>query len=436
VRFDYLYSYFPEYSLGPTLLIPNRGLTFPQTLSVDWKDLSPRAGATYDLFGNGKTAVKFNAGRYVLGASPSAINPVSNLANSVTRSWAPVGTPATNPNYYAPQCNLLNPLANGQCGTMSDTSFGQPLPSTTYDSATRTGWGTRPYNWELSSNVEHELIPGIGINVGYFYRWYGDFTVTDNLATAPSDYTQFTIPAPADPRLPGSGNYMIGGLYNVNPNKVGQVNNYVTFANNFGHQIEHWKGIDVSVNVRLVGGVTVQGGVSTGTTMTDDCSIVTNNPQITVTTSLGTVQSTQMCHLQTPWLTQLKMIGTYMVPKVDVRVAAVFQSFPGPPISANFNAPNALVQPSLGRPLSGGAANVTVNLISPVVLYGQQANELDFRLSKILRFGRTRTAVNFDLYNVFNANPVLTLNNNYAAWQVPQGIMQARLFKLSAQFDF
>ena len=32
-----------------------------------WHDLSPRLGASYDLFGNGKTAVKVTLGRYVFG---------------------------------------------------------------------------------------------------------------------------------------------------------------------------------------------------------------------------------------------------------------------------------------------------------------------------------------------------------------------------------
>jgi hypothetical protein len=103
---------------------------------------------------------------------------------------------------------------------------------------------------------------------------------------------------------------------------------------------------------------------------------------------------------------------------------------------SNYIASNAVVQPSLGRPLSASAPNVTVNLVAPGTMFGEQTNLLDLRLSKILRFGQYRTAVNLDLANLFNSSGVTTLNNNFATWQVPTGIHQARIAKLSVNFDF
>ena len=69
-------------------------------------------------------------------------------------------------------------------------------------------------------------------------------------------------------------------------------------------------------------------------------------------------------------------------------------------------------------------------------MYGERLNQLDLRFTKIFRLGRARTAVNFDLANALNGNAVRTVNNNYVAWLVPQSILDARLFKISAQVDF
>jgi hypothetical protein len=128
------------------------------------------------------------------------------------------------------------------------------------------------------------------------------------------------------------------------------------------------------------------------------------------------------------------------VPRIGVLVAGTVQSGPGTEMLANFVATNALVQPSLGRPLSGGLANTTVPLVEPGTLFSDRLNQLDFRVSKVFRLDKSRTSLNFDLYNALNANPVTLLNMNYtgngSTWQQPQGILPARLFKMSVQFDF
>jgi hypothetical protein len=431
LRFDYMNTYFPVQSLGPAPLVPNRNIQFPETPWDHWKDLSPRMGGVYDLTGDGKTALKASLNRYVLAGDPTVGNPVTTLASSVTRSWTD-----SNGN-FVPDCSLLNPMANGECGTISDLTFGSTKPSTTYNPAILNGWDVRPYDWEFTAGVQRQLTTGVGIDISYFHRWYGNFTLTQNTSVAPTDFSPFNIVAPVNPLLPGGGGYTISGLYNLNPNKVGQVSNYVTSADSFGNQLQHWDGVDVIGNVRLRGGVLLQGGVDIGRTMTDNCNIVnTYLGSVTVSNALGAVQSIQMCHLVTPWQAQVKFLGTYNIPKIDVRLAGTLQSNPGPLALANYIATNAVVQPSLGRPLSGGAANTTVNLVAPGTIFGQRANQVDLRFSKIVKFSRLRTTVNLDLANLFNANAILTQNNNYAAWQVPTNIMDPRLFKISLQFDF
>jgi hypothetical protein len=139
-------------------------------------------------------------------------------------------------------------------------------------------------------------------------------------------------------------------------------------------------------------------------------------------------------------------LAAYTVPKVDVLVSGTFRSEQGAPLSANLVVSNATLAPILGRNLSTGAnGNITVNLIEPGTLYGDRLNEVDFRIAKILRFGRTRTNVGFDIYNLFNANPALTYNPAYSfnpaaatqqPWPRPTSVLTPRFAKISAQIDF
>jgi hypothetical protein len=276
--------------------------------------------------------------------------------------------------------------------------------------------------------VQHELMPRLSVDASYFRRWYGNFIVTDNRAVSAADFDAFSITAPRDSRLPDGGGYTIPGLFNLNPAKVGQVDNYVTRASNFGDRIERWNGVDLSAVARLEGGLILQGGISTGRTLTDSCEVRNALPEADLTNPY--------CRVEGAFLTQAKFFGTYTIPRIDLQVAATFQSFPGPEIAANYNAPNAVVLPSLGRPLSGGAANVTVNLVQPGSMYGERTNQLDLRFAKVLRAGRTRTSVNVDVFNALNSSAVQTLNNNYAVWQVPNSIIMARFARLSVQLDF
>jgi Carboxypeptidase regulatory-like domain len=445
VRFDYLDIYIPAQHLGPAPLVPTRNLDLPKTDLVSWKDVTPRLAGIYDLFGNGRTALRASLNKYLIaqgvqGPYGDAISPVNRLANFVPRNWTD-----GNRNFL-PDCDLTNPadqnfLASGgdRCFAMTDQNFGKPTPSTTIDPAILNGYGVRPYNWEFSAGVQQQLAPRVSVDVGYFRRWFGNFAVTDNRALAATDFTAFTVTAPVDDRLPDGGGYQVSQLYDAN--KIVASDNYFTFASNYGEQIQQWNGIDLTVNARMRGGLLLQGGLSTGKTTTDSCEIRAQLPELSLAAPFTLGLTNPYCRVETPFLTQYKFLGSYTVPKIDVLVSGSFQSLAGPLLVANRVVPNAEVRESLGRDLIGGAANVTVNLVPAGSLFGERLNQLDMRFAKLLKAGRTRTSLNLDLYNVFNVSTVLTENATYSnasltGWRVPTSILTARFAKISVQVDF
>ena len=83
-------------------------------------------------------------------------------------------------------------------------------------------------------------------------------------------------------------------------------------------------------------------------------------------------------------------------------------------------------------------------MIAPGQVWGDRVNEIDLRFAKILKFGRMRTNVGIDVFNVINSNAVLTYNQTFSptvttgsgAWLAPTAVLTPRFFKISAQIDF
>jgi Carboxypeptidase regulatory-like domain len=363
---------------GPGYLLMPTQISFPtgSTQGVDWHDITPRVGVAYDLFGNGKTAVKFNIGKYMEGLSSLFgldMNPIFRIPTMTTRAWLN----PTNFNFeHDPGCDLSIPGAQPDCGPMLNQSFGTQLFNTNYDPNMVTGWGNRPYNWSTGVAVQQELLPRVSMTAGFYRNTWGNLSVIHNTATGLSDYTAFSIRAPLDPRLPGGGGQIISGLYDLNPNKVGQVSSLNELASNIGQETMNWQGVDASVNAHLRNGLTVQGGTSTGRRLTDACAVRALVPEVTPSTAivpaggLLTSLTNPYCRVVEPYRTSATGLATYTVPKVGIQASVTWQSNPGPEIAANYVASNAVIAsgpPPLGRNLSGGA-NVSVNLIAPGTL--------------------------------------------------------------------
>jgi hypothetical protein len=193
----------------------------------------------------------------------------------------------------------------------------------------------------------------------------------------------------------------------------------------------------MNVTARPRWGLVMQGGFNTVKTNSDSCALRDLLPETALTSPY--------CSDTSGWVTRFTALGTYTIPRIDVQVAGTMRSDQGPELGANWAAPNSATV-GLNRPFAGIAGQtITVNLIEPGTLYGERINQLDLRFAKILRFGRTRTNVGFDISNVMNAAPTLSYNQTFVtpaptsptqAWLRPNSVLQARFVKFSAQVDF
>jgi hypothetical protein len=467
LRIDWFYSEIPTIHLGPSLLTPNRNYDVPGIKTTEYKDWTPKVAAAYDLFGNGRTALKVNYGKYVIGQALGGLATLGayNVQLTSTRNWV------DNDGDFVPDCDLTRNVTQGPTQTginnqvdtcnaavgVNANFYDQVLrPAPAVQEEARYGWGKRPYSWEMAVAAQHELNQGLSVTAGVFWRWFGNFLVTDNISGTARDYTEYSITPSLIPAAPASAggeslpsNINTTGFYNINP--LVPVNNVTGLSKHMfpGSNVsDKWFGYDLTANLRLSNGVTLQGGLSTGQQVTDFCDVqdpakAGDRALVEMLVVAGVPTSVNTCRMEQNWLTQIKFLGSYTIPKIDVQLGASFQSIPGVEYAASYAAPNSdlsrpVSQGGLGRlPAGGVAAGLTnVNVIQPGGTYGPRFNQIDLRLGKNVRFGSRRAVVSLDIFNVLNSDTVSAVSATYATWLAPSNVIAPRLMKGTVTFDF
>jgi hypothetical protein len=395
LRYDHATSHYLETCVGPDTYVPRQtnGSDFyctPATDGVSYHDLTPRWGVAWDVFGSGKTAIKWSMGKYLTAAAIDGIyadaNPAARTVNQLDRNWT------DNDGDRIPDCDLLNFAPNGECTTFvvpnNDTTrygrdplsldaSGNPVGLATtqcgraeqgipaevlaycnaYGDTLLDGWGKRRYEWQFSLGIQHELLPRLSAEVTYNRKRYGNLTSMDMLGIGcdryngaqdvrtcqdgylnytSSQYDFFSVTAPLDPRLPNGGGYVVRGLANQKATQPTGRPTAVTLNNDLDYT---WQGIDTNFIWRAPGGLRVNGGTSTARTYRDNCYTELDEPHVNGREGNdyrggGIGFARGGCKPNGDFRTNVRGSATYTVPKVDVLVSTVFQYRPGAPRNA------------------------------------------------------------------------------------------------------
>ncbi|MCU1384766.1 MAG: hypothetical protein JWL71_3463 [Acidobacteria bacterium] len=429
-RFEHFNASIPAESSAGSTWIGARN--FPEIPNVpNWNDWAVRFAAAYDLSGDGKTAFKASAGKYV--ASQAAgyaqnFNGMSGTTQTVT--WTDLDRNGT----------ILDAAGNIEVNEVGarTPNFGQvtvrPDPAL-----------ARGYNWEYTAQLQRELMPRTSVTVAFYHRDFYNLQVVDNQNLSTADWAALSITTPTDPRLPLSGQPI--PLYTLSPTKVGiATDNLYTYST---QNKSAYNGFEVSANIRRDKFI-LFGGVTTDRLKTSNCdgSTATFDVGARGASARDNPNSLRFCDVTLAtagqpagvFRTTVKASAAYSFP-YDIQLSGSFASIPGPGIRADYTVTSALA----GRPIIGsttGAASTIVNLVEPNSVFLPYQNRLDMRVGKTFRLDRTRIQGFADVFNVLNAGSVMTVNQTYGAvaatnaWLTPTTIMQGRFVRFGMQLNF
>ena len=393
---------------------PSTPRDFPAIPNVpNWNDWSVRLGGAYDVFGTGKTAIKVNASKYIAAAAAgyaANFNPMTycGSCSGATRAWFDLDG----------NKSILDAAGNIQYNEVfgGTANFGQITNVVDPDLK-------RGYNWEYSASVQHQVMDRVSVTAGYYRRNFYNLDVTDNLNLAVTDWSEFGITTPNDPRLPSAGQPIT--MYTLNGNKVGAATaNLRTFSD---INTSVYNGFELSANMRREK-LLLFGGITTDRKATTSCD-ERDNPN-----------SNRFCDATPPFRTTYKLNAAYQLP-YEFQLSGSFIATPGPDVDANYTVTAAIA----GRPIIGSTGNsqtISVNLIEPNTVFLDYKKQLDMRIARTFRFGARRIQGFADIFNVLNAGTVLRVSETFGsnpatnAWMTPLSIMDARYVRFGVQMSF
>ena len=411
IRWEAFNTFVPEQGSPAGRFVPARHFDQIDNLP-NWRDVAPRFGAVYDLFDNGKTALKAHVGKYMVAFSTVGFAAVYNPMVIATdrRTWA--------------DRNLDDIAQDSEIGPVVT-----PFNTTGISNRVADPNIKRPYQWETNLALQQELFPGVSVSAGWVRRTYRRGFWTDYIQRSASDYTIVNIANPLNPSE-------IIPIYNLSPAKVAQVQQVDKNSDING---KWYNGVDFGFTARVKGG-NVFGGTSIGRQITSYCEVDDPN----------SLRYCDQRELGIPYQAQFKLSGLYPLP-YGVQLSGTWQGYPGTPNStarqdSNYSAAtNRVPDPSLNVDYivdrtvvpSLSVTSITIPLLQPGTKFLKRWNQVDARLAKKFNVGRMRLQAQLDLFNLLNSASILSTVEAYGpTLDRPSTILQGRLLAVGAQLTF
>jgi hypothetical protein len=412
-------------------------LAYDDIYLPNWNSWSPRTSIVYDLFGNGKTAVRAGFNRYETAATtgfaqiynPTALTTFNITWNDLNKDDIAQGERGCV--FLTAGCEINLGQAPANFGVRALSVFDPNLD--------------RPYQLTYNLGVQHELLPGMSLTVEWIHSDFKNLIARNNVARSASDYTPVTVYSPID------GSPVT--YYNVSSAKLSAVTNVDSTDPSMKRS---YNGLEVNVNVRLPKGARLFGGTATDRIITNSCSAAANDPNLLLYCD-GSKNGI-------PFVTNLKLAGTYPLPWYGVNLSGALQALAGQPIGTaplqygvftagtGFDTPNGRgtfwnVSPTMtyaanckgnctpgARVIPGlTPSTAAVLLAAPGTEFTPRVNQFDFGVSKTFTVSSSRITPKLDLFNAFNSDiytAVASNQFNANTYLQPSVILQGRIIRV------